>query len=365
MLFSISGTDSYRVKEKLNELKAEFAKKRDQSGLNVINLDGEDLDIDQFTSEVMATPFLGEKKMVIVKNIFKNRNKKINKDVADFLKKHTTSQSPSQKDEKISGGIDNVVGFVNFLDPEKYKGKTKLTGPLVKLLASQKFYWEFDLLTYRSLNIWIKKYCDQNGVKIENRAVDELAAMVGNDLEALVLEINKLKAYCNDKIIATDNVKKLVNAKFDENIFNLVDALGQKNQKLALKLTADQLNSGNHELMILKMIIRQFKILLQVKNSGPNIKMHPFVLQKAKNQANNFSHNRLKWIYQELIELEIKMKSGYKNPELLFDLFITNLSTKNIWQNIIIVINFILGLVFCKRKAALINLTFLARYKRK
>ena len=161
MRFSISGTDSYRVKEKLNELKAEFAKKRDQSGLNVINLDGEDLDIDQFTSEVMATPFLGEKKMVIVKNIFKNRNKKINKDVADFLKKHTTSQSPSQKDEKISGGIDNVVGFVNFLDPEKYKGKTKLTGPLVKLLASQKFYWEFDLLTYRSLNIWIKKLQQQ------------------------------------------------------------------------------------------------------------------------------------------------------------------------------------------------------------
>ena len=314
MIFFIYGTDHYRGQEKLKELKDGFIQKRDKGGFNVINLDGEEIGLDQLKQEIMTTPFLSEKKMVVVKNIFQS-DKKMEKPLAEFLK---------ERENKT----DNIVCFVDFFDPQKIKlppnKKISLAGPLFKYLASQKFVWEFNLMNNPALNHWLKKYLASREIKIENEATRELALLAGNDLNNLVSEIDKLMAYRNGQIIRIEDVKNLTNAKFDENIFNLIDALSQKNKRLALKLTSDQLNSGVHELSILKMISRQFKILLQVKSGANNstLGLHPFVFKKALGQVKNFTPEKLVAIFKALIELESQLKTGHKNPELLFDLFI-------------------------------------------
>jgi len=82
MLFYVHGTDHYRIKEKINELKTGFVKKRDKANLNTVNLDGEKIDLSHLIQEVMTTPFLGEKKMIVVKNIWKN--KKAHAELAKF-----------------------------------------------------------------------------------------------------------------------------------------------------------------------------------------------------------------------------------------------------------------------------------------
>ncbi|MBI5766113.1 DNA polymerase III subunit delta [Candidatus Falkowbacteria bacterium] len=314
MIFFIYGTDHYCCQEKLKELKDGFMQKRDKGGFNVINLDGEEIGLDQLKQEIMTTPFLSEKKMVVVKNIFQSE-KKIEKPLAEFLK---------ERENKT----DNIVCFVDFFNPQKIKlppnKKISLAGPLFKYLASQKFVWEFNLMNNLALNHWLKKYLANREIKIENEAIRELALLAGNDLNNLVSEIDKLTAYRNGQIIRLEDVKTLTNAKFDENIFNLIDALSQKNKKLALKLTSDQLNSGVHELSILKMINRQFKILLQVKSGANNstLCLHPFVFKKALGQVKNFTPEKLVAIFKALIELESQLKTGHKNPELLLDLFI-------------------------------------------
>ncbi len=147
MIFSIYGSDSYRIDEKLKEMKDGFIEKRDKSGLNVVNLDGEKINLGDFQQEVMTTPFLSEKKMVIVKNI--SKNKKVHKELAGFLKE--------KKDN-----IDNVVGFVDYLDPKK-----KLTGPLFKLLGGEKFKWEFNEMAGGQLSQWLKKYLADKQIEIE------------------------------------------------------------------------------------------------------------------------------------------------------------------------------------------------------
>ncbi|MFA4871710.1 MAG: DNA polymerase III subunit delta [Patescibacteria group bacterium] len=316
MIFFIYGTDQYRCQEKLKELKNGFIQKRDKGGFNVINLDGEEIGLDQLKQEIMTTPFLSEKKMVVIKNIFSS-DKKIEKPLAEFL-----------KEKESENKIDNVICFIDFFDPQKIKlppnKKISLAGPLFKYLASQKFVWEFNLMNNPALNHWLKKYLVNRNIKIENEAVKELALLAGNDLNNLVSEIDKLMAYRNGRIIRIEDVKTLTNGRLDENIFNLIDALSQKNKKLALKLTSDQLNSGVHELSILKMISRQFKILLQVKSGANNstLCLHPFVFKKALGQVKNFTPEKLVVIFKALIELESQLKTGHKNPELLFDLFI-------------------------------------------
>lgn len=305
MIFFIYGTDYYRCQQKLKELKDGFIQKRDKSGLNVVTLDGEKIDFDQIKQEALATPFLGEKKMIVVKNIL--QNKKVPKELMEFIK--TRGET-----------IDNVLCFFSPQKPGGYKP----TGQLFQLLAKQKFAWCFDLMTDRGLSAWLKNYLTEKNITMEPAAINELVALVGNDLAALTKEIDKLVAYCHGKKITSADVKIMVRAKFDDNIFNLVDALGQKNKKLALKLLADQINSGNHELMILKMISRQFKILLQIKSDGPTVTpdINPYVLRKVGPQAKNFTLGQLLKIYQSLITIESQIKTGRHEPELLLNLFI-------------------------------------------
>jgi len=312
MIFSILGTDHYRVAEKLKEMKDGFIAKRDKSGLNVVNIDGEHLGFDHFKSEVMATPFLGDKKMVVVKNFSRiAANKKIHKEIANFFKK--------QKE------IDNVVGFVDMLNPEKYNYKKPIpAGPLFKFLSSQKYFWTFNQMNNRELGAWLKKYFADHKVSIEQKAIDGLIIRVGNDLNQMSTEIKKLTAYKYGEAITIENVENLVKAKFDENIFDLVDALGNQNKKVSLKLISDQLACGTHELMILKMIQRQFKIMLQVKSGATarSAGLHPFVYQKANGQAKNFDLEKLKSIFSSLVDIESQLKTGTQNPELVLNLFV-------------------------------------------
>jgi len=319
MFFLIYGNDHFRCREQLTELKKQFQQKRDQAGLNIVELDGANINFDIFKQEIMTVPFLGEKKLLVIKNLTKNKDKKISGEILSWLKKHDANP-------------DHAIIFCEWLESKK-----QLTDELFTYLKNKKFpyqhIWELDLLTPYAAEKWLKNYLNNQKIKIEASALKELVALVGNDLGQLILEIKKLAAYSQNNI-AKNDVHLLVKANFDDDIFALIDAIGYGNKKLALKLLAEQLKNGSHPLVILSLIARQFKIIIQVKSQldqGVNnqyalakkLGLAPFIISKAIGQAKNFSLKKLLAIYRQLPALDYRLKSGSKNPELLLDLFIT------------------------------------------
>ena len=314
MIFAVFGTDHYRVAEKLKELKSGFIQKRDKAGLNIVNLNGEELTLAQFQQEVLTRPFLGDKKMIVIKNLL--INKKTSQEIVDFI-------------EHNKNRLDNVICFVDFIDPEKSKtdkkNKLSLNSVLFKYLSQQEYFWEFNLMKIRDLENWITRYASQNSIQIESAAVSELTIKAGNDLFQVVAELTKLSALKTGEKISKNDVRTTVSNKFDDNIFDLVDSLGDKNTKMALKLIAKQLNFGSHPLAILAMMARQFKIILKTKDnwaSASKLNLHPFVFTKAKKQGQNFTPQKITGILSDLLRIEEQLKCGEKNPELLFNLFI-------------------------------------------
>lgn len=317
MLFAIFGTDHYRCQEKLKELKQGFIEKRDKSGFNLVELDAENMNIDGFKQEAMSAPFLSEKKMIIVKNSL--RAKKTWEPIFEFIK---------EKGDKI----ENILVFIDFLINEK---KAQPTGPFFNYLKKQQYLWEFNLLNPKQTEQWLGQYLASKGASIAPQALTLTVALVGNDLTQLALEADKLAAYADKNEITADDVNNLVKAKFDDNIFNLIDALGNKNKKLALKLLAGQIQNGAQPLALLGMISRQFKNLLLVKSyaeksqgridnyaAAKDLGLHPFVFQKTLAQCRNFTAENLIEISDNLLHIESQLKSGAKNPELLLDLLI-------------------------------------------
>ncbi|MFC1622731.1 DNA polymerase III subunit delta, partial [Patescibacteria group bacterium] len=125
-------------------------------------------------------------------------------------------------------------------------------------------------------------------------------------------------------------VQKLTEANFDDNIFNLADAVGRSDKALALELINKQLGMGTAPIYLLSMIVRQFRILIQIKEAIGNtnyvnnavvakeLGLHPFVVQKSMTQVKNYSMEKLKQIYQSLLELDIQLKSSKLSADVLF-----------------------------------------------
>lgn len=323
MIIFLYGEDTYRSSQKLNQIKDKFIKEVDSSGMNLVTLDGAKLKFEEFNHQVKASPFLARKRLVIIKNLIsENKSKEIQKEVVDLL--NVEWKNPQE---------DNILIFWESADHSKAKSKSALWDRLIK----EKFAEQFEPLKPVQLNSWVAKEIAKRGGQIDRNAIPLLAALVGNDLWQMSSEIDKLCNYCRTNAITAKEIEMLVKAKFDDNIFNLVDALGNNNKKLALKLMSDQFNLETDTLQLLGMLIRQFRILLLTKELtvdnpylgkqkiSQELKIHPFVAQKAEQQAKNFTLEKLKQIYQMLLEIDLKIKTTNLKPRMLFDVFIAQI----------------------------------------
>ncbi len=107
------------------------------------------------------------------------------------------------------------------------------------------------------------------------------------------------------------------------------------NQLFDFPLFENEIDSGAGEGYLMFMVIRQIKILLQVKESTDvgnsprqitsDLKLHPFVVQKSLAQVRNFNLESLKNIFSSLLQIDRKIKTGQADIKTEIELLIANL----------------------------------------
>ncbi|MFH1308816.1 MAG: DNA polymerase III subunit delta, partial [Patescibacteria group bacterium] len=177
---------------------------------------------------------------------------------------------------------------------------------------------KFDLLKGSELRNWIKDYSKD----IESSAIDLLIEYVGSDLWRMSNEIDKLLNYT--KKIERKDVELLVKPEFDLNIFNMVDALGDKDKKKAISLFKKHLDKGEDPFYLLSMFVYQFRNLIKVR-SGGKLDLHPFVIKKTQHQARNFDVDELKKIYHSLLIIDFDSKIGKTDIKTALEMFVVGL----------------------------------------
>lgn len=331
MLFLLHGGDTYRSRQKLNQFKEKF-KQADKGRVNMVVIDANQASVVDICKELTIAPFLHKSRMIIIENILQKKNSAKQASLAEILGETKIPES----------------SLIFFWEGSEGDKRTKL----FQLLNQPKGIEKFEPLVGYDLEKWITEKIKERGGVADFKVVRALAGLVGNDLWQMTNEIDKLIAYAairaknQQTAITIDDVNLLVKGKFDDNIFNLVDAISNKNKKLAVKLMDDQIASGANEIYLLTMLIRQFRILLQIKEfivledqpfllkTDPSLKkriaeevgIHPFVVQKTIPQIKNFTLEELKNIYQQLIDIEVKIKTGAAKPRVLFDLFLSKIA---------------------------------------
>lgn len=321
MIIYIYGEDTFRSRNYLKQQVERFKKERDPQGMNVVFLDGQKEESGRLWNEITAMPFLAEKRMVVIQNILSNKD-------TDLLESFIEGIKGKKIPEK------NVIVFWQ----GEPVGKSKLAQELQKILAKEQWAKEFASLIGVKLNSWIKTEVAERGGAIGQTAIAYLAQNTGKDTWYANSLIDQLVAYANGKEISLADAQLFLEEKTDDNIFNMVDAIVAGNRKLAFKLIEEQRRLGEEEGHLFGMILRQFRILISLRdlfNRQENITsdqmakmldLHPFVVKKSMPFIKKYSLDKLKDVYKQLLEIDIKTKTGQADQSLLIDLFVGKLA---------------------------------------
>ena len=158
------------------------------------------------------------------------------------------------------------------------------------------------------LPIWIRDRARRLGCKISIEAIEELAAAVGPEARLLNSELTKLATYCGDDTIEAKHVRMLVSDARKANVFAMVDAIGSRQPDAVLREIRKLLGEGDHPLRIMAMVVRQFRLLIQVKELTEQGASPDEISSKAgvpfrgvaglQRQARNFSFAQLERAYR-------------------------------------------------------------------
>ncbi len=317
MIIFLHGEDGFRSREKLAEIKNRFLEKNNPASAGLFDFAEKDWDIDEMMMLISSSGLFSLKKLAIIKNIFLSKKGILNEKFEKYLK----SEAKNEKSNLI----------LVFWESGKVKKSEKLYELLQKIAKCQ----EFGMLEGAKLKNWITaeiREIGRGGASISPEAVEKLVVFVGNDLNLLSKEIEKLVNFENRGEITGKDVEQLVKSRVDTDIFRTVDALARGDKKTALRLLHDHLETGDDPYYLLSMYFFQFRNLLKVKplaeknmpqsEIASKLKMHPFVARKSSEQSRRFELAELKNLYKKLCDIDFQTKTGREDIILALDKFI-------------------------------------------
>ena len=312
-VYLLYGEEAYLKKQYRDKLRNGILSPDDT--MNYAYFEGKGSDVRAIMDLAETLPFFAERRLIVMEDteFFKNAAAS---DLADYLKEmpETTHmifvESEIDKRNKLYKAVQNK-------------------GRVVELGRQD----EMALLR------WTKNNVEKEGKKIQENTIRHFLAKVGTDMENIQKELEKLFCYTLDKdSICIEDVDTICTTQITNRIFDMVNAVADKEQRKALEYYYDLLALKEPPMKILALLSRQFKMLLEVKTMDKHgygrkeiaekVGLNPFVVGKYQSQARAFSEKALRAIIEDSVDTDECVKTGRLTDSLGVELFIMKYSTK-------------------------------------
>ncbi len=313
------GNDEFAIARRLRDFESDFTDPT-SADMNTARLDARSMSENDFNNAVNAMPFLAKRRLVLLANpSSKYNNPSLRKKFFEYIEKmqDTTRLVLYESVEPKEADKHWLVKWAEKNDP------------LIQVKA-------FMLPRLRDMTGWIVNETKKQGGQAEPRAAEMLKEMVGVDTRQAGMEISKLLAYVNwARPINSQDVETVCIVTSQQSVFDFVDALANGNGKSAQHLLHRLLESED-EFALWGMVVRQFRLLIQAReildrrgnkeDMARAVKIHPFVAEKAMQQAAHFSIESLESIYHKLLRIDEGVKTSQVTLDLALDTLVVELT---------------------------------------
>jgi DNA polymerase-3 subunit delta len=177
---------------------------------------------------------------------------------------------------------------------------------------------------------WVGEQFARHGVKANTDACRALVELVGDNLQELATEVEKLSTWAGHDDIGPVEVELLVAARADVPPFVLTDAWGRRDVGAVLAACESILErstrSGEVHMLVGRLAahVRRVRSCQELdlggvrpREAAGELKMHPFAAEKAFAQSRNFSVEELRGAIVHLADLDLAIKGGSRLPSEL------------------------------------------------
>ncbi|MFO0751174.1 MAG: DNA polymerase III subunit delta [Myxococcota bacterium] len=188
---------------------------------------------------------------------------------------------------------------------------------------------------------WMVERARALGSPIDRDAAYRAVELVGTSLLQLEQILNQLGLYVGPgQTIRAADVEGALAATREHTVFELADAIGDKNAREALRHLNAMLEQREQPTGILGMIVRHFRQLLEAKavlmrGQGPDEIMrklklsHPFIAEKLTRQSERFDEATLRSAFEQFFRTELELKSSRGvEPALRLEALLLRLSAQ-------------------------------------
>ena|SRR5579864_4994899 len=315
--YVLHGDDEFTRKA---EVKAMYARMgiSPEAMLNIMRLDGPQSTIASVLAAARSAPFLSDKRLVIVDGLL------------TWLTRKNAGKDARSDLETLLVALPTLPDWARVVFHEP--GKLPDSHPIFRLIQtdSRGYVKEFKPLAEDKAVAWVAHRTATEQATIEPAAARLLVKLVGPDLRALETEIAKLALYTNrERPIKEADVNLLVTGAPESSVFQFVDMIATRNGRGAMTMLHRLLDARQEPLVILAMINRQSRLLLQVKThieDGGDVRELPRLLNikdwlanSLLKQAARFSLERLEAMHRTLLEVDYRIKTGQVDSVLALD----------------------------------------------
>ena len=280
----------------------------DDDTMNTHFYEGKDISIGEIIDLAETLPFLADRRVIFLTDsgLFKSGGEKM----AEYL------ASP------------NETTYFVFTESEIDK-----RSKLFKTVSSRGYAAEFAIQDENTLKRWVAGVLAKDNKKISEGTVQLLLSKTGTDMDNIQSELEKLICYCMERdVVTSEDVEAICTTRISNHIFDMINAIADRQQKRALELYYDLLALKEPPMRILFLIARQCNMLLQTKELkargydnrtiGSKIGVPPFIAGKYLTQASRFKTSLLRNAVQQCVETEAAVKSGKMNDRMSVEILI-------------------------------------------
>ncbi len=314
-VYILHGDDDLAISEFIAMLRGKLGDPN-SAQMDVQRFDGQTLDFGQLHEACTTLPFLSKRRLIILEN------------VSAVVKGEEQAQAILQLLPHLPQSTALVL-----VQAKNLKEGESLLLRWAREYPNLAYVRSFVTPSGPEFVRWLSKRCEAMGGAIDTQAAHLLSELVANDSRLADRELEKLLDYVNrDRPIEVHDVEQLTPFHGQSNVFAMVDAVGQRDGRIAFK-HLHRLLEDHPPRYAFSMIVRQVRLLLQARealdsSADPRtvLSVPDFVADKVSSQARNFPLPDLERIYHKLLEIDLASKSGGPELEVALDSLIATLA---------------------------------------
>jgi DNA polymerase III, delta subunit len=340
-VYLFSGNERFLLDYYVGEIK-KTALKGDQNGLNLVQFEGKP-EIEKLIDACDTFPVFSDRKVVLVKNsnLLAPRRKasgKHEEEAGDDEGPEEANQEETaagtRDQETLRQYIPGMPGTTCLVMVEENVDKRS---GLYRTITQHGLHIHLDHLGEDELVKWVIKGFRQSRKNIHPDAARYLVAISDPDMYSLRNEIFKIIQYTGDRQdVTVEDIRAAATVTVKSVIFDLMDAVAERNRTKALSYLDDMLSLREPEQKILAMISKQTGEMLKLRllmdrHAGQNeissffAGKHPYALKKLSEQAVRSDTAFLAGFLKKCAEADYAWKTGKMSPRLSLEMLLNSL----------------------------------------